>query len=283
MNRLYFVITSSLQNQKDVIRLCKSVDICSNIHLFFVNQSKENNIQDIYEFKYCKINEFNTNGIIPLSVARNIALEYMYNTPFLLVEEAIVMFIDDDAWFPKETIDMLLKTEIKSMCLRTIDPETNKSFNGLSYTEGEVKGWHLIHDICSICLVVPYKNICETKEYFHEYLGVGNEISQGEESLFIYELHNKGVRIFYNSHYIFHPYKISNNIKNYYSLSYFWAWGLTHVSSIFFIPCVKYLVKYTVALCLTFKSRRYPRIFINVWKGAIDGMRNKKNISRRSL
>lgn len=275
---LYLVVTSSLQNKNDVMRFAESVDISSDISVFFINQSVEENLDDVYLFEKCKVKEYNTYGIVPLSTARNIALKDMYSDSGVVDKDVYVMFVDDDAWFPVETLQMILKGGNSAMCLRTIDPNANKSFNGLSYTKGEVRGWHLIHDICSICLVVPYDFLKNTKQLFNEQLGVGNRISQGEESLFIYELHTAGLRIFYNPAYIYHPYKQSNTFKNYYSLSYFWAWGLTHVSTIFLWPCIKYLLKYIVGLALVFKKKRYINLFYNVWHGAIDGVRNKYEI-----
>lgn len=277
-NYLYLIVTSNMRNKDDVQRFCSSVDIDYNIFIFFINQSEIITLEEIYRFSKCTIKEYKTYGVIPLSKARNIALVDMYNDASLNKENAVVMFVDDDAWFPEDTIKYLLSTNQKAKCLRTIDPDLKKSFNGLSYTEGEVKGWHLIHDICSICLVVPYENLVTLKLLFNENLGVGNRISQGEESLFIYHLHENGLRIYYDPHYIYHPFKLTSNIQNYYSLSYFWAWGLTHVSKIFAWPCIKYLAKYTVALGLTFKSTRYPKIFKAVWKGAFDGIRNTEKI-----
>lgn len=277
-NKLYLIVPSNLKNKNDVIRLFKSIDIDSNISVFFINQSQDESLENIYKCSLCSVKEYRTNGIVPLSQARNIALDDMYKNEKYNVDNAIMMFVDDDAWFPLETIHFLLNNVVGAFCLRTIDPECNKSFNGLSYTQGEVKGWHLIHDICSICLVVPYKFIFEKKLYFNECLGLGNTISQGEESLFIYNLHLNGIKINYIKYYIYHPYKISNNIDNYYSLSYFWTWGYTHVSSIFAWPCIKYLGKYTIGLLLSYKNNKYPKIFRAVWKGAYDGLFNKYKV-----
>ena len=279
-NKLYLVVTSNFNSKEDVLRFAKSVDISSNITVFFVNQSQDESLDTVYKFNKCNTKEYRTNGIVPLSEARNIALRDMYESLSLDIKNSLIMFVDDDAWFPEETLSALLSEEIGAKCLRTIDPKCGKSFNGLSYTNGVVEGWHLIHDICSICLVVPFEFLFKYKLLFNEKLGLGNKISQGEESLFIYELHCKGLSIFYSGLYIYHPYKLSNNIKNYYSLSYFWAWGLTHVSRIFAWPCIKYLVKYTIALILSFKSKRYPQIFKAVWKGALDGVRNTEKIYR---
>ena len=276
MNTLYLVVTSNLKEPDYYIRFAKSVDYCSNIRVFFVNQSNMP-MDMVYTYKKsgCKI--FDVGKQIPLSKARNKVLKYLYETNDH-DENTIIMFVDDDAWFPKETLEHLLKSEIQGLCLRTIDPVTNKSFNGLNNTEGEVMGWHLVTDICSICLVAPFGVLKKNKLLFNEKLGVGNEISQGEESLFIYHLHTYGLRIFYCKEYIYHPYKNNYEEKTYYSLSYFWACATSHVSGVFLIPCARYMIKYTVGIILSLKDRKYFRRFRMVWKGFFEGLVDKKKV-----
>lgn len=277
MNTLYLVVTSNLKEPEYYSRFAKSVDISRNIKVYFVNQSIiPMEKVHIYTQTGCKI--FDVGEQIPLSKARNIVLKHIYKEDNVIDENAIIMFVDDDAWFPKETLDYLLETEIRGLCLRTIDPDTNKSFNGLNYTEGEVKGWHLVTDICSICLVAPLGALKKNKLYFNEKLGVGNDISQGEESLFIYNLHRYGLRIFYCKEYIYHPYKNSYGEKTYYSLSYFWACAMSHVSRIFTIPCARYVFKYTAGLILSVKDKKYLRRFIMVWRGFFEGLIDKKKV-----
>lgn len=277
MNTLYLVVTSNLKEPDYYIRFAKSVDYCSNIRVFFVNQSNMP-MDMVYTYKKsgCKI--FDVGKQIPLSKARNIVLKYLYESNNANDEKAVIMFVDDDAWFPKETLDYLLETEIQGLCLRTIDPDTNLSFNGLNHTEGEVKGWHLVTDICSICLVVPFDVLKKNKLYFNEKLGVGNEISQGEESLFIYQLHCFGLKIFYCKEYIYHPYKNSYGEKTYYGLSYFWSCAMSHISRMFMIPCARYVLKYTVGIILSIKDKKYIRRFRMVWKGFFEGLVDKKKV-----
>lgn len=277
MNTLYLVVTSNLKEPDYYSRFAKSVDLCSNIKVFFVNQSNIP-MEKVYTYKQSSCKTFNVGKQIPLSKARNIVLKHLYEEDSKITEDAVIMFVDDDAWFPKETLDYLLEREIKGRCLRTIDPDTNKSFNGLNYTDGEVRGWHLVTDICSICLVVPFEVLKKNRLYFNENLGVGNDISQGEESLFIYHLHRYGLRIFYCKEYIYHPYKNDYGEKTYYSLSYFWSCAMSHVSRIFTYPCLRYLLKYTVGLVLSIKDRKYLRRFKMVWKGFFEGLVDKKMV-----
>lgn len=279
MNDLILIVPSNLKNEEDVRRLAKSIDISRKIHLYFINQSVDKNLKRIYKFSACDVTEIRTNRIIPLSEARNIALKKVYEEEYD-ISKTIVMFPDDDAWFPKETIDFLLGCEISAYAIKTIDPEINKSFNKVCNKKKFVSGWHVVKDICSICIVLP---LCELKKrtaLFNEQLGLGSTISQGEESLFIYYLYKDGIKIINDGHLIYHPYKNTTNIKNYYSMSYFWALGLSHISVIFFVPFIRYLLKYTIAVVLLKKDSKYLTIFKMVWKGAFDGFKDVKGVLR---
>jgi hypothetical protein len=270
------IVPSNLKNSADVIRLAKSVDVSEKIHLYFINQSTTENLKNIYEFKKCKITEITTNGVVPLAQARNIAFSSIYKNEN--PDNKLVLFPDDDAWFPIETIEFLLNCDKRAYALKTIDPKLNKSFNKVTAKEERVIGRHVIKDICSICFVVPLNFLLKKEYCFNEKLGLGNEISQGEESLFIYTLYKDGLDIKNDDHLVYHPYKSGNSLKNYYSMSYFWTVGLTHISSIFLIPCIQYLMKYTIALGLIIRDKKYFSIFKAVWKGAADGFRDTKNV-----
>lgn len=280
MNDLLLIVTSNLKNENDIKQLAKSIDISENIHLYFINQSEDKELLQLYKFSNCRVTEIQTKKVVPLSKARNIALRKIYQECQEL-NNTLVMFPDDDAWFPRETIDFLLNCKIQAYAIKTIDPILNKSFNKVKNKQKYVTGWHVVKDICSICIVVPLHELEKKKALFNEQLGLGNEISQGEESLFIYYLHSEGMEILNDNHLIFHPYKNITSIKNYYSMSYFWSLGQSHISNVFFIPYVKYLIKYTIALILMIKDRKYLTIFKMVWKGAFDGKDDKKGVLKK--
>lgn len=277
MNKLLLIVPSNLKNKNDVIRFAESVDYSSNIHVYFINQSDNQCINEVYEFKKCRVTEITTGKIVPLSIARNIALKIIYKKEHDILN-TLVMFPDDDAWFPQDTLQFLLDCDNKAYAIKTLDPLLNKSFNKVKNQAQTVEGWHVIKDICSICIVIPLQELLKEKLLFNEKLGLGNEISQGEESLFIFYLYKHGMKIYNDVHLIYHPYKNSNSLKNYYSMSYFWSMGLTHLSAVFFLPCVKYLCKYTIALLLSYRGKKYWNIFKAVWKGALDGKRDIKKI-----
>lgn len=280
MNDLYLIVPSSMKVTEDIKRLITSIDVSKQIHVIFINQSEDGvRLNDVINIEKLDLVEIFTYGLVPLAVARNKGLEYLHKVESI-EDNSFIMFVDDDAWFPKETIDYLLSAEIRAFSLKTIDPDLNKAFNKSSQMNGEVKSYHLIRDIVSICLVVPLKDVLKQKLFFNEKLGLGNSISQGEESLFIYNLHERGVKIYYDTHLIYHPYKRNFNIKNFYSMSYFWSMGLFNISHIFMWPAIKYLGKYTVALLFSIKERRYWSIFKNVWKGFFDGASDKSGILR---
>ena len=107
MNSLVFIIPSNMKNQGEVLRVLESVDVSQNIFVYFINQSSNNiGVNELYEVNQCHLIEIKTGKIIPLSQSRNLALNEVVNATF--DERTLVMFIDDDAWFPRETIDFLL-------------------------------------------------------------------------------------------------------------------------------------------------------------------------------
>lgn len=280
MNRLLLVIPTDLKQPKYIQRMLSSVDISEFIDVIIVNQSENSKLSDFIQLHTAQLlKEIQTNGLIPLSKARNLALQYAYKNYNADNDEVLTMFVDDDAWFPKETIDYLLQTEIKAYALKTLDPETNKSFVTSNLGEKEIKGWHLISEICSICLVVPFYQIKTNQLFFNEKLGLGNKISQGEESLFIFKLHSLGISIRGSNYLIYHPYKKAFSERNFYSLAYFFAYGTRYVSfHLFSVPFFKNLVKYTIALAFCIKDRRYFLLFKNVWGGTFDGLRNSEKL-----
>lgn len=277
MKKLIVIVPSNLKNSNDICRLMRTLDVNENIYVIFINQSNDKKpLTEVFKNRLCVIDEIFTQGVVPLSIARNLGLDHLYEKKNI-TQNSLVMFVDDDAWFPLETINYLLNKDVKGISLKTVDPIQNKSFKKVKKRKGEVRGYHLIRDIVSICLVIPYEYL-SNKPYFNTRLGLGNNISQGEESLFIYELHKKGFRIYYDEHLIYHPYKRTFNMKNYYSMSYFWSLGLFHISKMFLMPTIMYLVKYTIALILIVKDKRYITISKNVWAGFLDGMKDTENI-----
>ena len=277
MNKLLFVIPSNMKNKEDVRRVLKSIDLSTDVSVIFINQSDEGlSLCAMYSSSLCNIHEIRTNEVIPLSKARNLALDFLYNDDKRQKPD-LIMFIDDDAWFPEETVQYLLTCEVKGMVLKTYDPLTQKSFRNNYGKRGIVKGYHVCCDIISICMVLPYGILEKNKVKFNEKLGLGCEISQGEESLFVYGLYRAGLNIFYDTHEIYHPYKKGFNIKNFYSLAYFWGVSSKKVSILFGIPGIKLLIKYSVAVLLSIKDRRYMKLFIAVWRGFLDGRKDLKS------
>lgn len=278
MNSLYLIIPSDMKNHHDIKRVMESIDVSQNISVYFINQATDDKLlTDIYELKLCNLVEIKTGGIVPLSVARNYALKELNKKRNLIEHNSLVMFVDDDAWFPRETIDYLLSCDIKGLVLNTVDQENGKSFKNNKGKKGEVKGYHICCDIISICMVIPLTFLLKTNLRFNERLGLGCEISQGEESLFVYELHRSGLKIYYDSHFIYHPYKKSFSMKNFYSLSYFWSAASKYVSYRFVLPSYRMLLKYTLGLCLIPKDKRYFKLFLMVWKGYFDGKKDLEN------
>lgn len=281
MNRLLFIIPTDLKDPFYIKRIITSLDIACNINIVIINQSKNDNVENhIVPKKAVILNEIKTKGIVPLSVARNMALTYLYENYDDSIKNTLTLFVDDDAWYPEETLQFLLAADIKSYAIQTIDPDTNKSFVKSRFNNSEIKGHRLITDICSICLIVPFHCLKQLKLVFNERIGLGNTISQGEESVFIYALNLAGIKIYGKNYFVYHPYKKTFNKKNFYSLAYFFSYGFHHISkSMFFVPYTRNILKYTVAGLLFIKDRRYISLFKQVWKGTVDGIKNSENIS----
>lgn len=278
MNSIYLIIPSNMKNHHDLKRVIESIDISRNINVYLINQAADDTFfSDICKLKLCNLIEIKTGGIVPLSVARNYALDELSKKGNLIEYNSFVMFVDDDAWFPIETINYLLSCDIRGFVLNTVDPQNNKSFKKNIGKKGEVKGYHICCDVISICMVIPLTFLLKTNLRFNEKLGLGCEISQGEESLFVYNLHKCGLKIYYDPHLIYHPYKKSFSEKNFYSLSYFWSAASKYVSNCFILPSVKMLFKYTLGLCLIIKDKRYFRLFLMVWQGYFDGKKDLEN------
>ena len=280
MNRLLLIIPTDLKDPFYIKRIITSLDITHNIHIVIVNQSKNDNVENyIVPKKAIILNEIKTKGIVPLSVARNMALTYLYENYDDSMKNTLTLFADDDAWYPEETLHFLLTADIKSYAIKTIDPNNNKSFVKSRFSTSEIKGHRLITDICSICLIVPFHYLKQMKLFFNEKIGLGNTISQGEESLLIYILNSARIKIYGKDYFVYHPYKKTFNEKNFYSLAYFFSYGFHHISKlIFFVPYIKNILKYTVACLFFIKDRRYISLFKQVWKGTIDGSKNSENI-----
>lgn len=278
MNSLYLIIPSNMKNHCNIKRIMGSVDISRKISVYFINQAADDTVlSDVCKLKLCNLVEIKTGGIVPLSIARNYALNELSKKKILIEYNSLVMFVDDDAWFPRETIDYLLSCDIRGLVLNTVDPENGKSFKSNKGKKGEVKGYHIGCDVNSNCMVIPLTFLLNRNLRFNEKLGLGCEISQGEESLFIYNLHRDGLKVYYDAHLIYHPYKKLFSEKNFYSLSYFWSAASKYISRCFIVPSLKMLLKYTLGLCLFPKDKRYFKLFLMVWKGYLDGKKDLEN------
>ncbi len=277
MNTLFLVIPSNMKRYSDVIRLFQSIDISNNIVVYFVNQSSEGlELQDIYEVKMCKVVEIKTGKIIPLSSARNLAIDKMLKNE--RKENALIMFIDDDAWFPQDTIEYLISCEIKGMVIDTIDPQNNRSFKRNKKIRFKLNTYDVCCNIISICMIVPLDILASKRLSFNENLGLGCKISQGEESLFAFQLHKEGLDFFYDNHLIFHPYKKDYNVEKFYSLAYFWALASRKISCVFVVPAMKLIIKYFISLLGVLFEPRYLGVFIAICKGFIAGINDRYGV-----
>ncbi len=133
---------------------------------------------------------------------------------------------------------------------------------------------------CSISMLLNYKHCDDLR--FNESLGLGNRISQGEETDFVERVVEKSNPVFkyIADVYIYHPRKTNYPANVFYSLSYFLSYKLRRSKnknmyirySLFFY--FKYI---TVGFILFFKFK-YRSILFNVLKGFFDGYSDKLSV-----
>jgi hypothetical protein len=283
MNQLCFIVTSTLEKIELITRFFDSLGSSNQITVIFINQSTEEEtfLLKKYEANFHLI-EIKSGCHIPLSTARNLALNYLYNNP-IISDDTLVLFTDDDAWFPENTINYLLNCEIKAFTLKVLDPVLNKSF--IKYQKkrnGIVKEKEIITDIVSFSIIVPFKYFKNDYLKFNEKLGLGTNISQGEETFFCYQLYKLGYHFSRLDYYVYHPYKKTFNEHNFYSLAYFLSSFTRYVSPIFISYMLFFMAKYSVAALLGFfKDKRYFCVTKNVYKGFFDGINDIYSIFRK--
>ena len=276
MNNLCLIVTSFLEYENEVIRLFDSLGESNQITVIFINQSNKDHTTLFNKYrKRFNLIEIKSDCRISLSAARNMALRYLYSDS-TMDEKTFILFTDDDAWYPVDTIKYLLSCENKAYSLMVYDPFLGKSF--LPYQnrkQGIIKKERIITDIISISIVVPFGYLKRDSLFFNEKLGLGNLISQGEETFLCFQLYENGCNFFRSDYSIYHPYKKTFNEKNFYSFAYFLSSFTQYISPIFKTYLLFFLMKYSFAIILgIFKDKRYFKLAKKIYKGYFDGKKD---------
>jgi hypothetical protein len=193
---------------------------------------------------------------IPLSVARNRLLDEVeaYAQAFKIGAQTVVLLADDDCWYPEEFFTRFPAFDEIAVC-QALDPESGKHFSTFNLSKRRAKtplaSWELMFYGVSISFLFRYDAIRGMR--FKENIGLGNKVSQGEESLFVMRLleRNRELRVSTCPGVaVYHPWKFATSTNNHSSLGYFLGWsvarGFPSVLPFFFFLWCKYFVAMVV-------------------------------------
>ena len=158
------ILFDSLENQNNKL-----------FELIIVSQGNHDIIEELlkkFTFKYTQI-KIEKRG---LSLARNIGMKY--------VNGNYVVLADDDAWYPKDSINTII-TEMKNnnediICFKIFDPISGKYYKNYSKHKQKVGTIQILK---------------KSKIVFNEEFGLGSKFQSGEENLIINDLRKEGYKI----------------------------------------------------------------------------------------
>lgn len=181
----------------------------SKIFLIIVSQGNHNAIEEIlkdYPLDHLHIKDTGKG----LSRGRNLAIQYL--------KKGILLFADDDNWYPDHSIDYvnnyLISNNSDIVCFNYYDIDNDlspkkypsKRINSLSY--------RMLLKVSSIEIAINLNQVRLSDIKFDETLGIGTSIPSGEENKLLTELKIKKYRIEYYPFVLsYHPYKLRNTKK----------------------------------------------------------------------
>ncbi len=105
--RVFFILTSDGSRNRDLEKLLNSINKINNSFVLFVDQSQDYSKTEIvfskFKFDYQLID---VGHVIPLSRARNMALDYLERN-LNPSDEDVLLFSDDDCFYSDEFIDFI--------------------------------------------------------------------------------------------------------------------------------------------------------------------------------
>jgi glycosyltransferase involved in cell wall biosynthesis len=173
----------------------------AEIELIVVAQGNFSEIRQVVnEFKEMisiKLIETNEKG---LSRARNIGLKY--------IKGSIVVFPDDDCWYPANIFEKI-KSNIESSQISTFqifDSERNELFKEYSTVKDEHRSIFKSFKVSSIEIFVNVTELDFKNIAFDENFGLGAKYPSGEENNLLIDLIKKNYKInYYPEVVVFHP------------------------------------------------------------------------------
>lgn len=272
-----FLITTDGSREDELRRLISSSLNSARIAIFLLLQNGAKLSSEMQEILPAKTVVLLEEFRIPLSIARNRLLDHVekHEAAMGVDRDAVVLLADDDCWYPKEFFDDFPDFDGIGVC-RAMDPESGKHFSTFSLTARREKSflgrWELMFYGVSISFLFRYGTIKGMR--FKENIGLGNKISQGEESLFVMRLidRQRDLKIQdCRKIAVYHPWKFATNANNHGALGYFlgWAWlrGFWYVFPFFVYLWAKYL-----AAAVIKPKKIYWNIFRSLNVSFIKGM-----------
>ncbi len=245
------LVTTDGSRERELDRLLRSVSQSENLLILLLLQGCEFTINHNLHHS-SQLKTIATKNRIPLSTARNIMLDYLSSlkNDGLDLRKSYVLLSDDDCWYSDNFFDNAHFNSAAHI-FHVEDPENKKTFSTWNLKkrkkQKEIKNWELMFYAVSISIAIKY-DLAE-KIRFNEKIGLGNEISQGEESLFLLKVAHNFPDMKFTPRTdltIFHPWKMASSSKNHDSLGYFLglvsARGYPEVIPFYLFFLVKYLI-----------------------------------------
>jgi hypothetical protein len=278
-----FVITTDGSRKLEFVRLISSTLNAPNAAYFILLQRDIVLDDETLKLLPKRTTILRDKKVIPLSVARNRLLVAMSEkeVAYGIDNHTVVLLADDDCWYSEDfflSFPQLGEVGV----FRAIDPSSGKRFSTLNLEKRRLSGslsrWELMFYGVSISFWFRYSVV--RGAFFNENIGLGNEICQGEESLFVLRMLASRSDVEVQSYpllTVYHPWKTSANSNNHRSLGYFLGWtSVRGYSSV--LPYFLFLwAKYSVAMII--KPRKlYFAIFVAIIAGFWQGLFDTKDL-----
>jgi hypothetical protein len=282
-SKFILIVTTDGRRSQEFVRLLRSIPCGEKIALFILLQNSAMLAEEVKELLPIDTVMLYEAGIVPLSVARNRLLSAVeqYEKKYTINENSIVLLADDDCWYPIEFFDHVPAFVDVAVC-RALDPESGKHFSTFNIEKRKAGSalapWELMFYGVSISFLFRYGAIKGMR--FKENIGLGNSISQGEESLFVMRLLERKRNLVISSCpevAVYHPWKFASSSNNHSSLGYFLGWAIRRGFP-FVLPFFLFLwVKYFAAMLIKPK-KLYWTIFFSMGRSFIKGMVDSEKI-----
>ncbi|WP_181003557.1 hypothetical protein [Aeromonas bestiarum] len=255
------------------------------IYICFVNQNEC--IFDGFDFnENIKLDVIEMNEIIPLSVARNMAISHVN-----LLDFDVVAFPDDDCWYDDDLIKKILyhfdyNLSFNVICTNVIDPSNNKTYGGRpTGTITSISNRNIFSYPISVGIFIRINNKNVKQIFFDESLGAGTDIGSGEETELIYRFIREKERCIYIGNiYVYHPvvdgdYR-SEDIIKYYK----YAVGFGHLTRRM-VNKKDYVVMFhfsyiafrtLIGICVSLNHDINRKVYLNRFKGMFSGFLRAK-------